>query len=144
MPAYVSSFLRPEIVLLSYDLGGKGNDPNRETVEFLRPLLKPDDEILCNYEDIPLMFYLPNRIRGGISCFRVTDAGEVSFMTFRRSWKAHFPVYPQVIEKSQWRSYSLNAPDIPFGNFPDPRAHFAIGILSARAEPLKIFKRVEQ
>ena len=33
----------------------------------------PNDEILINYEDIPLMYYLPNPIRGGISAFRVED-----------------------------------------------------------------------
>jgi len=73
---YLSSVVRPEIRLLIGDLTGGGeDDPNRATVEFLRQRLKPGDEILCNYEDKPLMFYLPNRVRGGVSCFRVTDVG---------------------------------------------------------------------
>ncbi len=139
---YLSSIVRPEILLLIDDLTESGkDDPNRTTVEFLRRRADPGDEILCNYEDKPLMFYLPNRIRGGCACFRVTDAGNVRFAVFRRSLNfCHYPVYLRKIQESRWHAFITSAPDIPYGNFPDPRFHYAI--LSAGSQPLMVLERV--
>ncbi|MGA2735105.1 MAG: glycosyltransferase family 39 protein [Syntrophobacteraceae bacterium] len=141
---YLSSVVRPEIGLLIGDLTGGGeDDPNRATVEFLRQRLRPGDEILCNYEDKPLMFYLPNRVRGGISCFRVTDAGNVRFAVYRRSVEfCHTSIYLRELLKSRWRAHVMNAPDIPWGNFPDPRSHYTL--LSDGSPPLMVFERVSQ
>ena len=141
---YLSSVVRPEIRLLIGDLtDGGGDDPNRATVEFLRRRLKPSDEVLCNYEDVPLMFYLPNKIRGGISCFRATDAGDVRFAVVRQSVGfSHASIYLQEFRKSRWASHVLEAPNIAWGNCPDPRFHH--GLLSAGAPPLTVFERVPQ
>lgn len=140
---YVSSIVRPEIKLFTDDLWGKGNDPNRATVEFLRGQLKPDDEIVCNYEDTPLMFYLQNRIRGGVSCFRVTDTGEAAFAVYRVSLSfSHASIYSEEFDKSYWQPHALNAPDIPWGNCPDPPLHHTV--MSAKAQPLVIYERVAQ
>ncbi|MCG6537855.1 MAG: hypothetical protein L7F78_24830, partial [Syntrophales bacterium LBB04] len=139
---YLSSVVRPEIRLLIDDLRGDGADPNKATVEFLRQHLKPNDEILCNYEDKPLMFYLKNRVRGGISCFRVTDESEnVRLAVYRRSVSfSHASIYLQEFGKSHWQRYVLDAPDIAWGNFPDPRFHWKL--LSTGANPLMIYERV--
>jgi hypothetical protein len=141
---YLSSVVRPEIGLLIGDLTEGGEeDPNRATVEFLRQRLRPGDEILCNYEDKPLMFYLPNRVRGGISCFRVTDEGNVRFAVYRRNVDfCHTSIYLRVLLKSQWRAYVMSAPDIPWGNSPDPRSPHML--LSDGSPPLKVFERVSQ
>ncbi len=123
--------------------GNGEDDPNRVTVEFLRQRLRPDDEILCNYEDKPLMFYLQNPVRGGISCFRVTDAGNVRFAVYRRSVGfTHASIYLRELRKSRWRAYGTNAPDIAWGNCPDPRFHHAL--LSAGSRPLMIYERVPE
>jgi hypothetical protein len=141
---YLSSVVRPEILLLIGDLTGNGeDDPNRATVEFLRQRLRPGDEITCNYEDAPLIFYLQNRVRGGISCFRVTDAGNARFFVYRRSTTlSHARVYQSELQKSQWQRDVLGAPDIIWGNFPDPRFHHAL--ISAGSQPLVVFERVSQ
>jgi len=141
---YLSSVVRPEIRLLIDDLGDSGEgDPNRATVEFLRQRLRPDDEILCNYEDVPLMFYLPNKIRGGISCFRVTDAGDARFVVYRRSVGfSHASIYLPEIRKGRWYRHILSAPDIPWGNCPDPRFHHTL--LSDGSPPLVVLERVSQ
>jgi 4-amino-4-deoxy-L-arabinose transferase-like glycosyltransferase len=141
---YLSSVVRPEIRLLIGDLTDRGeDDPNRATVEFLRERLKPGDEIVCSYEDKPLIFYLPNRIRGGISCFRVTDVGKVRFAVYRRSMHdCHTSIYRREYLKSRWQGHIINAPDIAWGNFPDPRFHHTV--LLARSVPLEVFERESQ
>ncbi len=141
---YLSSVVRPEIRLLIADLTNSGqNDPNRATVEFLRQRLKPHDEILCNYEDKPLMFYLPNQVRGGISCFRITDSGNVRFAVYRRSVGfSHASVYLRQLRQSRWRPYDIGAPDIAYGNCPDPRFHYLL--FSDGAPPLIILERLSQ
>jgi hypothetical protein len=138
---YFSSVVRPEIRLLIGDLTGGGeDDPNRATVEFLRQRLKPGDEILCNFEDIPLMFYLPNRVRGGVCCFRVTDAGNVRFAVLRRNMSDwHISIYRREMQKSRWQANVINAPDIAWGNFPDPRFHHTL--LSPGSPSLKVYER---
>lgn len=137
---YTASVVRPELELLVKDIEGWGKDPNQAVVEFLRPRLAPNDEILCNYEDIPLMFYLKNPVRGGISCFRVSDAGNVRFVVYRQGMSfSHDSLYQEQIRKSVWQTHLIDAPDIPWGNFPDPRFQFSL--LSAGAAPLKVLER---
>jgi len=141
---YVSSVVRPEILLVIGDLTGGGeDDPNRATVEFLRRRLNPGNEILCNYEDIPLMFYLNNPVRGGISCFRVSDAGNARFAVYRRSVGfSHDSIYEREFLKSRWIAYVMKAPDIAWGNYPDPRFHHAL--LTPGSPPLAVYERVPQ
>jgi hypothetical protein len=74
------------------------------------------------------MFYLPNPIRGGIAAFRVEDDAKKppDFVVFRRSanW-THWPVYMREANRYTWTQISLNAPDIPWSNNPDPSAMLA-------------------
>lgn len=138
---YLSPALRPEIRFALADLTGNGeDDPNRAAVEYLRRHIEPGDEILCNYEDIPLMFYLRNPVRGGISCFRVEDAGNVRFAVLRRSAGfTHAAIYSRRIRRDRWSAHVTNAPDIPWGNFPDPRFHYVL--LAPGAQSLVILER---
>ena len=48
--------LRPELAVAWREIFSSRPDPNCALVEWLRPRLRPGDEILVNYEDIPLMF----------------------------------------------------------------------------------------
>jgi hypothetical protein len=138
---YLSSVVRPEIGLLINDLTEDGeDDPNRAAVEFLRLHLQPGDEILCNYEDKPLIFYLQNSIRGGISCFRVTDAGNVRFAVYRRSAGFNDSIYLRELGASKWLAHVTKASDIPWGNFPDPR--FQHALLTPSPQPLTVLERM--
>jgi hypothetical protein len=98
-------------------------DPNRLVIEWLQRNAAPTDEILINYEDLPLMFYLPNPIRGGVAAFRVEDDAKTPprFVVLRRSVDfVHWPIFLREVRRYQWKAVPLKAPDLIWGNNPDP------------------------
>src|SRR5262245_6357174 len=115
-------WVRPELGVLVDDLLGRRLDPNRAAIEWVRERASPTDEILVTYEDLPFQFYLPNPIRGGIPAFRVEDhRAEPRFLVLRRSADfLHWPVFQREVARYAWRRTELAAPDVPYGNNPDP------------------------
>ena len=81
------TILRAELLALGRNVFRHSPDPNRPVIDWLKQNAKSSDEILINYEDIPLMFYLPNPIRGGIAVFRAEDDSKKppDFVVLRRS-----------------------------------------------------------
>jgi hypothetical protein len=115
--------LRPEFGNFYYEIFTRQPDPNRIVIEWLKQNASPSDEILINYEDVPLMFYLPNPIRGGIAAFRTEDDAKTlpRFMIVRRSVIfVHWAVFARVAERHNWVEVSTKAPDDTWGNNPDP------------------------
>ncbi len=117
--------VRAEFSILASEVFGNRPDPNRIVAEWLRANAAPDDEILINYEDVPLMFYLPNPIRGGIAAFRVEDDSKSPprFAVIRRSIDfVDWTVFNREVQRYQWTPVPVSAPDIQWGNNPDPIA----------------------
>ena len=118
-----ANWWRSELPIAANEIFGWRPDPNRLTVEWLRRNAAPSDEILINYEDLPLAFYLPNPIRGGIAAFRAEDDAKTSprFVVLRRSVEfVHKPVYEREIGRYRWAEAPAKIPDIIWGNNPDP------------------------
>jgi hypothetical protein len=118
-----SVWYRAELKDLRSEIFGHQPDPNRLVIDWLRKNAAPSDEILIDYEDIPLMYYLPNPIRGGIGTFRVEDDARTPprFVILRRSVEfVQWPVYDRELARYQWTSIPLKAPDVIWGNNPDP------------------------
>jgi hypothetical protein len=118
-----SPWYRAELKDLRARVFGHQPDPNRLVIDWLRKNAAPTDEILVNYEDIPLMYYLPNPIRGGIATFRVEDDAKTPprFVVLRRSVEfVHWPVFDREVARYQWERVPLHAPDVMWGNNPDP------------------------
>jgi len=114
---------RIEQKIMVSEIFGHRPDPNRMTVEWLRRNAAPSDEILINYEDLPLVFYLPNAIRGGIPAFRAEDDAKSPprFIVMRPSVEfIHKPVFEREIARYQWEPVTNEIPDIIWGNNPDP------------------------
>ncbi len=121
--APTGDFVRPEWSVLAEEVFAPQGDPNRKVIETLRPLIAPGDEILVNYEDVPLMFYTDNAIRGGLPCFRVEDRSKPPprFLVYRRSVPfVHTAVFAREIGRYRWRVIHTGAPDVPWGNIPEP------------------------
>lgn len=112
-----------ELVRLLTEVFNPPPDPNRMVVEWLRQNTQPTDEILVNYEDTPLMFYLPNPIRGGIEAFRVEDDAKKppDILVIRRSVAfVHWNIFAREINRYRWSVAPVGAPDVVWGNNPDP------------------------
>lgn len=138
---------RPELRALRRSIFGHEPDPNRQVIEWLRQNADPHDEILINYEDIPLMFYLPNPIRGGITAFRAEDDAKrpPDFIVLRKSADfGHWPIYERELHRYIWQPIHLDAPDIACGNCPDPIAqeYRVPGYDPAHAQPIFVARRV--
>jgi hypothetical protein len=117
------SLWRSELPILTAEIFGHRPDPNRLTVEWLRRNAAPADEILINYEDLPLMFYLPNPIRGGIPAFRAEDDAKTPprFAVMRHSVDFLYKeVFDREMRRYQWTAAPRKIPDIIWGNNPDP------------------------
>ena len=109
--------------MLADEIFGSRPDPNRMTVDWLRKNTAPSDEILINYEDLPLQFYLPNPIRGGIPAFRAEDDAKTPprFAVLRRSVDfLHKAVFDREMARYQWVEDPVKIPDLIWGNNPDP------------------------
>jgi hypothetical protein len=69
------------------------------------------------------MFYTDARIRGGIAAFRVEDRSSppARFLVLRRSVPfVHWPVFVREVRRHSWIAATTGAPDVPFGNLPEP------------------------
>jgi len=140
--------LRHELAVWRAELAGGAPDPNGQVVELLSPRLAPGDEIFVNYEDIPLMFYLPGHpIRGGIPHFRIEDDGgsPPRFAVLRPSVTVtHWKAYERAFARHGWRELETAAPDITWGNNPDPLFHWTVQLEKARGrESLRVYSNVE-
>jgi hypothetical protein len=115
--------IRPELSRLRQEVFGHTEDVNRSVIEWLRENARPSDEIVVNYEDLPLVYYLPNPVRGGIAAFRVEDDVIVRprFLVMR-------PDIPFVDEDTfareagryRWQPMSVRVTSTLWGNNPDP------------------------
>jgi hypothetical protein len=117
--------IRPELSMMIRDIFVPRPDPNRLVVQWLQQHAVPTDEILVNYEDLPLMYYLPNPIRGGIAAFRAEDDARAppAFIVLRQSVGfVHWPVFVREADRHLWEKVTSGAPDVMWGNNPDPVA----------------------
>jgi hypothetical protein len=118
-----SVWYRAELKDLRAEIFGHQPDPNRLVIDWLRKNSSPSDQILINYEDIPLMYYLPNPIRGGIAAFRVEDDARTPprFVVLRHSVDfVDWPLFDREVARYRWQPVPLKAPDVMWGDNPDP------------------------
>jgi hypothetical protein len=118
-----NAVLRPGLSIAISEIFVTRRDPNRAVVEWLREHAAPTDELLVNYEDLPLMYYLPNPIRGGVAAFRAEDDARSPprFALLRRSVPfGHWPVFYREMQRYRWDQIEVGAPDVIWGNNPDP------------------------
>jgi 4-amino-4-deoxy-L-arabinose transferase-like glycosyltransferase len=137
------AILRSELSLIGTDIFGHRPDPNRLVIEWLQKNSSPTDEILVNYEDLPMMYYLPNPIRGGVVAFRAEDdrVTPPAFAVIRRTVPfVYQSVFAREVARYYWAQVPVQAPDIRWGNNPDPEGHLQDRALTPK---LLFFQRVD-
>lgn len=123
-------FLRPELTYMKAEIFGTSLvDPNRATIEFLRTRMKPGDEVMINYEEMPAMFYLDANVLGGNGCFRVGErtGPPPRFVVIRKTAPFHpyqWKVVKKFLDKCRLKQIKAGIPDTTWGNCPDPLINY--------------------
>ena len=130
---------------------GYPGDVTANIINFFNTRAKPGQTILAEYDDLPLQFYTPFRVIGGLQG-PVGEAEKPDWLCLRRDIRVNrdgvlFGARQFVIDHLDLaRDYDLvenNLPDETFGDRPDPDFHY----FTARGGPQKsllIYKRKEQ
>jgi hypothetical protein len=90
-----------------------------------------DDSIAISFGDLPLKFYLNNRIYGGLAGDLPTNLDSINFIIVRRNAvdvmdsKVQLRLH-EYLQKNQqkFKAFALNVEDSPFQNREIPEAHF--------------------
>ncbi|MGD9648047.1 MAG: ArnT family glycosyltransferase [Pirellulales bacterium] len=119
------TLIRPELSAMYLDLVADGPDPNRDLIVRLGPELKPGDEVLVNYEDVPFMFYTDATVRGGMCAFRTEapDQGHLRFAVIRPNLRIGHNAVLRELARHRLRASYDQVPALPWGNIPDPKHH---------------------
>lgn len=127
--------------------------PGKALVEYLKDHAKPEDVIAANYGDLPLKFYLPNRVVGGLAgedlslwqppewviLRKYRCGGKPSVTDHLRNWVAI----------GHYEEITLEAPDTAFEHREDPIDRLfttdwheqPVTIYRRRSDPVKVTQR---
>jgi hypothetical protein len=120
------TLVRDELFRLKREMLGQRPDLNRQVIEWLRYTAPSTAEILINYEDLPLMYYLPNPIRGGLASFRVEDEskGPPEFLVVRDGIPfTQWGIFLREARHYLWDKEELGIEPAMWGNNPDPMSY---------------------
>jgi hypothetical protein len=120
------SRLDRHLLELRHDLVG----PITGIVEFLDAHARPGDLVAISYGDLPLKFYTPLRVIGGLTGEDLSDASRADWIIVRRHRNTQADGEVQQRLRAVLRAnpdgyvrHELAAPDTPFENREDPRLH---------------------
>jgi hypothetical protein len=105
--------------------------PIESIVNFMNREANDDDSIAIFFGDLPLKFYLNNRIYGGLAGDLPTNLDSINFIIVRRNAvdvmdsKVQLRLH-EYLQKNQqkFKAFALNVEDSPFQNREIPEAHF--------------------
>jgi hypothetical protein len=129
---------RPHSFLAQFlgELSRDGTDINEELAAYLNHHASPGDVVLCNYEELPLQFYTPFVIRGGMGqiglgrnpaddIFGIPRVEKPEWIVRRAAWNIFgTDVIDAILKKYPYQPVALHVADTPFGNREDPYYHF--------------------
>lgn len=140
---------RPSFLLNFYrEISQEQTDLNKVLATYLAQNAKPDDVVVCNYEDLPLQFYTPCLIRGGAGQWGLrpekTDPAlgihlveKPDYIVFRRHWpKMGGDKIIPYLQSGDYEVIHLPAEDTPSGNREDPNFHYFTTPVVTRPFPL--------
>ena len=121
--------------------------PMESIINFMEREAKPDDSIAISFGDLPLKFYLENRIYGGLAGDLPANLDSIDFIIVRRNaidkmdQKIQYRLHDYIQKNQQsFKAFALNVEDSPFQNREIPEVHFFEPPLVSNA--LVIHKRI--
>ncbi len=140
------SRLDRHLLELRHDLVG----PITGIVEFLDARAQPGDLVAISYEDLPLKFYTPLRVIGGLTGEDLSDAARADWIIVRRHRNTQADGEVQERLRGVLRAnpggyvrHELRAPDTAFENREDPRLHRFLSA-HARHPRVVVYERVRR
>ncbi len=114
-------------------------------VSLLKEHAHKDDLIAISYGDLPLKFYLDNKIYGGLTGESVKNVA-FDWIIFRKYTLTPYDleVKQTIAEQTDWSQYqqlSINFPDTPFENRESPYEHYYQTVKGE--DPVKVFRRIK-
>jgi 4-amino-4-deoxy-L-arabinose transferase-like glycosyltransferase len=130
------------------ELRGELGGPIDGIVAFLEQHAAPDDVVAISYGDLPLKFYLNNRVIGGLTGEDLDELGRARWLIPRHytNTEADRRVKRALLEELRrapdaFVRHRLEAPDLPFENREDPAIH-RFAPAPPRAPRVQIFERI--
>jgi 4-amino-4-deoxy-L-arabinose transferase-like glycosyltransferase len=128
-----------------YELGHRLDGPLEVLADYLNEHARPGDVLAISYGDLPLKFYTPLRVLGGLTGEDLTPARQADWIVPRRhvNTEEDRRVRRELLEIVRGGDYELlllDVPDVAFENREDPRLHH-FGPTRPQAGPLRLFRR---
>jgi len=122
--------------------------PNEGLVAYLAARAQPGQTVVVNYEDLPLMFYTPLRVLGGLEAhgldglqMGLTDGARGPDWVIDRQYGPYRDRLAALVAAGSYERITIPYPDIRWENRPEPGAH---QYLTAQGEnSLTLYRRRE-
>lgn len=114
--------LRSELLMYAHELTNSYEGPTEGLVRYLSEHAQPDDVVLANYEELPLMFYTNLRIIGGLQGEGVVAGVQPDWIVDRR----HGPYRESIaaiVRSGHYERIQLPYADLHWENRPEPGIH---------------------
>jgi len=117
-------------------------------VTFLKANAKPGDTVVITYGDLPLKFYTPLRVMGGMTGEDLSPARNADWVIIRKHIINHLPggdldvrnYLLHNINRENYQPIRIDCPDIPFENRESPTEHYFKTVQDE--DPVVIFKKI--
>jgi hypothetical protein len=130
--------IRSDVLMYAQELTHEYQGPNEGLVSYLAQHAQPGQSLLVNYEDLPLMFYTPLRVSGGLGAHGL-DSGAQPDWVVDRKYGPYREQLQSIVARGSYERIELPYPDIRWENRPEPGSH---NFLSAQgADPVVIYRR---
>jgi hypothetical protein len=130
--------IRSDVLMYAQELTHEYQGPNEGLVAYLAAHARPGQSLLVNYEDLPLMFYTPLRVWGGLGAHGLESGPQPDWVVDRK-YGPYRDQLASIVARGAYERIELPYPDIRWENRPEPGSH---NFLSAQgADSVVIYRR---
>jgi hypothetical protein len=113
--------------------------PNEGLVGFLAANAQPGQTVAVNYEDLPLMFYTPQRVLGGLGLHGLGKDSRPDWI-IDRQYGPYRDLLATLVSGGTYERIEIQYPDIRWENRPEPGEHHYLTVQDE--DPVVLYKRL--